>query len=95
MRNKDKLRVNSAAAANALGAIGKPGVPALIEALKDTDPGMRIVVCNALGRMGPEAKDAAPALLKLFESQNTNGFLVAGAALMRIDPAAAKKAGVK
>ncbi len=95
LRNKDKLRVNSTAAANALGAIGKPGVPALIEALKDTDPGMRIVVCNALGRMGPEAKDAAPALLKLFESQNVNGFLVAGAALMRIDPAAAKKAGVK
>jgi HEAT repeat protein len=96
VRKKDHpLRINSVAAANALGEIGPPAVPALIECLKDKDLGLRIVVCNALGQIGPQAKGAVPALLEVFKAGENTAALAAGAAAMRIDPEAAKKAGVK
>ncbi len=51
-------------AARSLGVGGEKAVPALIEALSDADPGVRLAAAQALGRIGPAAKDAAPALIK-------------------------------
>jgi len=38
--------------------------PALIEALQDTDWGVRVAAATALGEIGPAAKAARPALEK-------------------------------
>jgi HEAT repeat protein len=47
------------------GAKAKTGLPALFEALKDTDLGVKISVITALGDLGPVAKGAAGPLLDL------------------------------
>jgi HEAT repeat protein len=52
------------AAADALGRIGEPAVPALSDALRDPDPIMRLQSCRALAYMGAQAKDAVPALIQ-------------------------------
>lgn len=48
--------------ARTLRAIGPPAVPALAEALRHPNPGMRREIAHILRRMGPEAKGAVPAL---------------------------------
>ncbi len=50
------------AAAEALGRIGQPAVPALAEALMDADPAVRLQACRALAYMGAKAANAVPAL---------------------------------
>jgi HEAT repeat protein len=87
------VSARSSLAADALGDMGKQAVPALLEALKDTDKVKRLSVIQALGRIGPPAKNAVPALLELIKLSNVS--LEAGIALQRIDPEAAKNAGVK
>ena len=67
LKSKDvKTRI---AAADDLGHIGQikksytePAVPALIEALRDTDAGVRKAAANALGKVDPDVKLAVPAL---------------------------------
>jgi adenylate cyclase len=39
-------------------------VPALVTALKDPDPNVRLYACKALGAAGPGARSAIPALLE-------------------------------
>jgi HEAT repeat protein len=45
-----------------LGAIGRPAVPHLVKALKDTSARVRYNAARALGFIGSEAKDAVPLL---------------------------------
>jgi HEAT repeat protein len=47
-----------------LGAIGKPAVPVLADAWKGQNVYVRRAVADALGSIGPEAKEAIPALLE-------------------------------
>jgi HEAT repeat protein len=91
-------------AAEALGKIGakpKVVVPALIGALKDKNDGVRGVAARSLGQFGAKAQEAVPALIELYrkepeaDSDDWNAPKPnAAAALKKIDPAAAKKAGV-
>jgi HEAT repeat protein len=53
------------AAAEALGKIGAPAVPALLKSI--TDPARRKYAVMTLGEVGPAAKDAVPALVKIMK----------------------------
>ncbi len=57
------------AAAEILGDLGAVGVPALTEALKDADPGVRWSAAESLGRIGPASKAAVPALAAALEDK--------------------------
>jgi HEAT repeat protein len=61
---KDKNPAARQEAARALGTIGQPAVPALIERLKDPDSDIRIAAADAIGRVGSDAREALPALDK-------------------------------
>jgi HEAT repeat protein len=66
--DKDKsIRVKEIAASS-LGKMvpeSAPAIPALILAMKQKDTGLRVAAVDALRRLGPEAKDAAPDLRAL------------------------------
>lgn len=51
--------------ANLYGLEIKKYLPALIEGLKNADPGVRRRAAVALGEMGPDAKEAVPVLIKM------------------------------
>jgi HEAT repeat protein len=60
----------------ALGAIGQLGQPAkqaaapvLIEMLEDRDPAFRGFAAYGLGRLGPDARDAVPALIEALKDE--------------------------
>ena len=55
------------AAGDALVAMGKSSVPALIEALKDKRWSVRKAVIKALGGVGSDASDAVPALIDVLK----------------------------
>ena len=59
----DEERIVNLNAIEALAEIGKPAIPALIEALKDGDSNVRSNAAKTLGKIGPAAKDAVPALI--------------------------------
>ena len=74
-------------AAAELGQIGpeaKAAVPALIDALKDKDDGVRTAAAWALGRIGPVAKEALPALLDAESDVYFNVSKAAGEAIRKI-----------
>jgi HEAT repeat protein len=73
-------------AAQALGMIGQPAVPPLIELLED--PQYRILAATVLGDIGPSAVDAVPALTKVLEIPNEDARRAALLALAGIGPAA-------
>lgn len=54
-------------ASSALGKIGEPALPILIEALTQDDPWG---IVFALGKIGPGAKSAAPSLIKLIKHED-------------------------
>jgi HEAT repeat protein len=56
--------------ANALQKIGPTAVPALVEVLKSRHKSARCLTAWALGKIGPQAKEAAPALLRLLDSKD-------------------------
>jgi HEAT repeat protein len=60
-RDRGQMLMRSA---HALACIGDAAKPALIDALKQDDAGLRIGAAKALGEMGPPAKDALPALME-------------------------------
>lgn len=64
------LRGKAAEALGRLGADGKAGVPALIEALKD--PAIRTEAALALGNIGPAAKDALSPLEEAASARGAN-----------------------
>jgi HEAT repeat protein len=61
-------------------------VPSLIKALKDKDPAVRYTAAEALGRYGPEAKDAVPALTETLKDSDKNVRIGAAYALANIGP---------
>lgn len=62
----------------ALGKIGEPALPALLEALKGEDGEARLHAAAALGDMGPKAKAAVPLLIaRLMDSHEHMRFCVA------------------
>jgi HEAT repeat protein len=67
LENPNKL---GQAAATALAVIGKPGVPALVAGLNQTDRQIRIQCANTLGWVGPGAREAVPELLTLLWSDS-------------------------
>ena len=63
LRPRDKAQMLMRSA-NALACIGDAARPALIEALKANDTGMRLGAAKALGGMGARSRDAIPALIE-------------------------------
>jgi len=63
MRQRDKAQMLMRAA-NALACIGDAARPALIQALKSSDTGMRLGAAKALGGMGAQSRDAIPELIE-------------------------------
>jgi outer membrane protein assembly factor BamB len=59
-----------AAAAGALAAMGKYGVPFLIEAFKNETGGIRVRSAFVLGAIGPDAKDAVPVFEEAMKHEN-------------------------
>jgi HEAT repeat protein len=78
-------------AIGALGNGGPAGVPHLIGLLKDPRLRLKYPVAQALGRVGPSAKDAAPALLALLRDRaaDAGDRRAAGEALVALGPGAA------
>ncbi len=97
---QDEDSVVGRLAAEALGNIGpdaKPTAPALTGALKNNDPVFRLLAAEALGKIGADAKEAVQVLLQLAQDQESEGDIraMATAALKRMDPEAAARAGIR
>ena len=76
------------AAKDALGRIGSAAVPALVNALHDPDPTVRLKAVEVLGRMGDDAAPAVPDLIRLLDDPNPDVQKSATRTLGRIGPAA-------
>ena len=70
-------------------------VPALRQALSDPDPSVRGNAATSLGAFGADAKDAVPEMLKLLDDPKTYPKQRSAEMVLKIDPEAAAKAGVK
>lgn len=57
-------------AADALGRIGPPAVPALVDALKSPDAAVRLKAAEVLARMGTDAKEAATPLTLVLDDND-------------------------
>lgn len=78
------------AAFDALGNIGPAGVPHLVDLLKDPHVPSKYRATEALGRIGPDAKAAVPALLARMKDRGADRLdrRAAGEALVAIGPGA-------
>jgi hypothetical protein len=74
------------AAENALGRIGAPAVPPLIDALSSVDPNVRKKAIEVLGRMGEDAAPAVPALTALLDDPDPAVRKAAARTLGQIGP---------
>jgi hypothetical protein len=77
------------AAAEALGRIGPPAIPQLIELLKSPNPDVRLIAAQVLARMGSDAKEAVPTLIPLLKDPDERVRKAATRTLGRIGPDAA------
>jgi len=77
-------------AAQAIAQIGESAIPSLIETLTvyGNSESLRANAAQLLGRIGPPAKEAVPALIKALSSENSGIQASASAALGEIGPAA-------
>jgi HEAT repeat protein len=84
----EQLRGDSELAKEALQKVGSRAVPALAKALGD--PELRVAAIEVLGLIGPDAKNAAPALLETFRDTDEDNvfFNPAREALTKIGPQA-------
>lgn len=78
------------AAADALGRIGAPAVPQLIDALRNRDPEVRKQAAEVLARMGADARAAVPDLVRLLDDEDLAIRKTAARTLGRIGPDAAE-----
>jgi hypothetical protein len=79
-----------------IGPVARPVVPAVVMALKqDEDNGVRAFAAQALGTIGKGDKTAIAALVRALKDTDPETRYLATNALLRLDPAAAAKAGVK
>lgn len=92
--NDNALRAMALAAAGALGPVAQ-GVawPALFDLLRDESDVARSMAAMALGRMGPAAKEAVPALVAALKDPCVAGD--AWEALKQIDPQAALREALR
>jgi HEAT repeat protein len=63
-------------------------------ALVDSNGGIRLRSAEALGKIGPDAKPSVPALIRALADNEEIVRSNAGAALKKIDPVEAARAGV-
>jgi HEAT repeat protein len=104
----EDLVLDRISAINALGMIhSRPDIilPLLTNALTDHEESTRLAAAAALGNFGNEAKSAWPALIDLYRREQSQaaedkrfssyGTHEIGAALLKIDPTAAARSGVK
>lgn len=75
-------------AAQALGRIGQPAVPMLMNALQHRDPHVRLQAAQVLAKIGPEAKAAVPILVAALDDQDPRVRRASARALGQIGPAA-------
>ena len=73
-----------------LAAYGAPAVPAIVTVLGHQDEVLHELAATALGRMGPAAKDALPALRQALQSPREEMREAAALAIARIEGAAAR-----
>jgi HEAT repeat protein len=74
----------------------KAVLPALGDRLNHSPfPDVRCRAAEALGRMGARAREATPALLEALESEFAEVRSLAAEALRKVDPEAARKAGIE
>jgi len=102
---KDKRELVRARAARGVGNFGadaRTAVPALIEALKasakikkEDEVFVRVHLLDAVGQIGPAAKAAVPVVLEGLKADDQLVRKQAAESLKKIDPEAAKKAGLK
>jgi HEAT repeat protein len=86
-----QTRSAAAYAISSMGPSGKAAVPALIEALGDSEPAVRFPVCVALREIGPAASAAVPKLEELKENdRNDDVAFMAKKALRAIQGETAK-----
>ena len=76
-------------AADALGRVGKPAVPTLLDVLKMGNTAARADAAEALGMVGPDAADAVPALTEALHDPSPAIRRAALEGLGGIGPAAA------
>lgn len=56
-----------------LELIGKPSVPSLVELMTHDSPNFRVAVIRSLGNIGPDARQAIPALKEALDDHDTGG----------------------
>ena len=95
LRSEDAYHVRSTDGFALLGAGAKPAVGVLIRALSDGGASVRACAATCLGLIGPEAKDALPALHQLFGDRMIGVRTEATNAVARIDIGPAAGAGGK
>ncbi|WP_439621411.1 HEAT repeat domain-containing protein [Gemmata sp.] len=91
----DFNRIGAAYANWQISGETKTAMFVLLHTITAVDHHTRGVTINRLGRMGPAAKEAVPALVTALKDANKDNQRAAAAALKLIDPEAAKAAGVK
>jgi HEAT repeat protein len=82
----DSSYANSTMAARALIRIGPPAVASVVPLLQDPRAAVRKTAAEILGRIGPEAKEAVPALTRALTDTDRGVRLQATTALGQIDP---------
>jgi HEAT repeat protein len=70
-------------------------LPAVIAMLQHKEPVARQRAADLLGDLGSAGRPAVPALLDALRDENLNVRRAVATALVRIDPAAAAKAGIR
>ncbi|MCA1685249.1 MAG: HEAT repeat domain-containing protein, partial [Planctomycetia bacterium] len=84
--NNAQIQLNTrlrALAVEAVGKLGPPVVPTLLEALKDRDESVREGAAQAIGLIGPDAAEAVPALIRGLRDRDAQVRLRAVEALAR------------
>jgi HEAT repeat protein len=69
----------------AIGTMGRVGVPTLLRFLREPDWWLRFSAASTLAWLGPEAKEAAPALRVALRDTNESVRRAAGTALSRVE----------